>query len=247
MPEIGRSQPVLQVRGLSAGYGKAPVVRGIDLDVGAKEVVAVIGPNGAGKSTLLKSLTGNLPLLTGQIFLGTKDVSTKAAHQLARLGIAYVPQVNDTFNTLTVRENLEIGGYQLSKRALNERIADVLRVFPHLAGMASRRAQKLSGGERKMLAMARVLLLRPQAVILDEPTAGLSPQMANRVLKEHVPKLVEQDAAVILVEQRAAEALEVSDWGYVLVNGEILLSAAATSLRARDDIADVFLGAATNG
>jgi branched-chain amino acid transport system ATP-binding protein len=247
LPDATRAEPLLKVQGLSAGYGRSPVVCEVNLDVGVKEVVTVIGPNGAGKSTLLKALTGNLPLMAGTISLGTQDVSTKPAHQLARLGVAYVPQVNDTFNTLTVQENLELGGYLLPKRELGRRVAEVLTVFPHLASMTTRRAQKLSGGERKMLAMARVLLTRPKVVILDEPTAGLSPQMADRVLKGHVPKLTEQGAAVLLVEQRASEALEVSDWGYVLVNGQILLSADAARLREREDIADVFLGAAHSG
>lgn len=242
MPDVARAQAQLVVTSLSAGYGKVPVIRDIEMQVGEREVVTVIGPNGAGKSTLLKALTGNLPLLSGGIRLRDREVSHAPAHRLAQFGLAYVPQVDDTFNTLTVRENLEIGGYLIPRRVLPARIDEVLQIFPHLGTMTTRRAQKLSGGERKMLAMARVLLTRPQVVILDEPTAGLSPQMAERVLNEHVPKLVEQGAAVLLVEQRAMEALEISDWGYVLVNGQVLLSADAANLRGRDDIADLFLG-----
>jgi branched-chain amino acid transport system ATP-binding protein len=238
---VARPEPLLEVRDLTAGYGRVPVVSNIQLQVGRGEIVSIIGPNGAGKSTLLKALTGNLPLMNGAYVLGGEVVSRCTADALARRGVAYIPQVDDTFDTLTVEENLVIGGYLLPRGELRRRIDKSLEAFPQLQEMRTRRGMKLSGGERKMLAMARVLLTNPQLVILDEPTAGLSPQMANQVLVEHVPKMSDS-AAVLLVEQRALEALGVSMWGYVMVAGRIARSASAGSLR-NSDLADLFLGA----
>jgi ABC-type branched-subunit amino acid transport system ATPase component len=219
-----------------------PVVSDIELQVGQGEIVSIVGPNGAGKSTLLKALTGNLPLMGGSYALGGETVSRCTADALARRGVAYIPQVNDTFDTLTVEENLQIGGYLLPRKELRHRIEESLEAFPQLKEMRTRRGMKLSGGERKMLAMARVLLTNPRVVILDEPTAGLSPQMANQVLSQYVPSMG-RSAPVLLVEQRALEALEVSAWGYVMVAGRMARSAAADSLRSTD-LAELFLGAA---
>jgi branched-chain amino acid transport system ATP-binding protein len=238
---VERPEPLLEVDDLAAGYGRVPVVSNIQLRVGRGEIVSIIGPNGAGKSTLLKALTGNLPLMHGSYVLGGDEVSRCTADALARRGVAYIPQVDDTFDTLTVQENLVIGGYLLPRGELRGRIERSLEAFPQLHEMRTRRGMKLSGGERKMLAMARVLLTDPQLVILDEPTAGLSPQMANQVLVELVPKMSD-NAAVLLVEQRALEALGVSKWGYVMVAGRIARSASASSLR-NSDLAELFLGA----
>lgn len=241
MPELEeRVTPVLTVEGLAAGYGRVPVVSHVDVQVGIGEIVCIVGPNGAGKSTLLKALTGNLPVMAGTYVLSGKLVTRLSADALARRGVAYIPQVNDTFDTLTVEENLAIGGYLLPRKQLKARVEQSMETFPQLKEMRTRRGMKLSGGERKMLAMARVLLTTPQLVILDEPTAGLSPQMANQVLAEYVPKLSSR-AAVMLVEQRALEALEVSAWGYVMVSGHIARSASAQALR-QTDLAELFLG-----
>lgn len=242
MPEEFSSRPpaVLSVTGLTAGYGRAAVVSSVNLQVGEGEIVSVIGPNGAGKSTLLKALTGNLSLMSGRYTLAGEIVSDCTADALARRGVAYIPQVNDTFDTLTVEENLAIGGYLLPRRELRGRIERSFETFPQLQEMRTRRGMKLSGGERKMLAMARVLLTNPKLMILDEPTAGLSPQMANRVLGDYVPR-ISKNAAVLLVEQRALEALEVSAWGYVMVAGVIARSDTAAALR-NTDLAELFLG-----
>jgi branched-chain amino acid transport system ATP-binding protein len=237
-----RPEPSLEVIGLTAGYGRVPVVSDIEVQVGRGEIVSLVGPNGAGKSTLLKALTGNLPLMSGKYVLAGETVSRCTADALARRGVAYIPQANDTFDTLTVEENLEIGGYLLPRSTLRDRIENSMDAFPQLKEMRNRRGMKLSGGERKMLAMARVLLTNPQLVILDEPTAGLSPQIASQVLTEYVPKL-SANSAVLLVEQRALEALAISSWGYVMIAGRIARSMSAEVL-ARTDLADLFLGAA---
>jgi ABC-type branched-subunit amino acid transport system ATPase component len=234
---------------VTTGYTRrVPVVRSVSISVGAGEVVSIVGPNGAGKSTLLKALTGNLPISSGSVSLAGNDVSRLPAHKLARRGLAYVPQVNEVFNTLTVLENLEMGAFLLARKHFRQRLDEVLALFPHLRPLLGRRAQKLSGGERKMLAIARALVARPTLVVLDEPTAGLSDEMAHRALADHVSKLASDGAGVLLVDQRVMETLSISDWGYMLVAGQVALSGAGHDLRKRADIAEQFLGrAATDG
>jgi ABC-type branched-subunit amino acid transport system ATPase component len=241
-----RPLPSLQARGITSGYGGVPVIRDISIAVGPGEVVAIIGPNGAGKSTLLKSLVGILKLDKGTILLGDDDVSGRPPEELARRGVGYVPQVNDIFEPLTVLENLEMGGYLLSPAQVRARVAEVGAVFPQLPPMLRRRADKLSGGERKMLAIARVLMLDPKVLILDEPTANLSPKLADALLREHVHRLAGLGKAVLLVEQRARAALQVADWTSVLVSGSIRLEGRPAELLQRKDFEELFLGAGTD-
>ncbi|TMD00577.1 MAG: ABC transporter ATP-binding protein [Chloroflexi bacterium] len=217
----------------------------MSIAVGPGEVVAIIGPNGAGKSTLLKSLVGILKLDKGTILLGDDDVSGRPPEELARRGVGYVPQVNDIFEPLTVLENLEMGGYLLSPAHVRARVAEVGDVFPQLPPMLRRRADKLSGGERKMLAIARVLMLDPKVLILDEPTANLSPKLADALLREHIRRLAGLGKAVLLVEQRARAALQVADWTSVLVSGSIRLEGRPAELLQRPDFEELFLGAGT--
>jgi branched-chain amino acid transport system ATP-binding protein len=243
-PEPGtRPKPHLAVSDVTTGYARGvPVVMSVSISVGAGEVVSIVGPNGAGKSTLLKALTGNLPISSGAMSLAGQDVSRLPANKLARRGLAYVPQVNEVFNTLTVLENLEMGAFLLARKQFRPRLEEILALFPDLRRLLGRRAQKLSGGERKMLAIARALVARPTLVILDEPTAGLSDEMAHRVLADYVGKLAAGGAGVLLVEQRVLETLSISDWGYLLVAGRVALSAGAHDLAKRADIAEQFLG-----
>jgi branched-chain amino acid transport system ATP-binding protein len=237
-----RASPHLVVTGLTAGYGAVPIISDISITVGLGEVVTVIGPNGAGKSTLLKAMTGQLKPMAGEITLGGRDIGHMPGEKLARLGVGYVPQTRDVFDTLTAQENLEMGGYLLPKKQVAERIEAVFGVFPNLAAMRDRVASHMSGGERKMLAFGRVLMLDPTLLVLDEPTSALSPDLSRVVLHEHVRRLADAGAAVVLVEQRALEALEVSDWGYVLVSGSVRMAGKAAELLARPDIRTVFLG-----
>lgn len=239
-----RPEAVLEVTELVAGYGTQPIVHGIDVQVGAGEVATIVGPNGAGKSTLLKAITGQCEIFEGTVRLGGEEVTGHRGDRLAKAGIGYVPQVNDTFAPLTVLENLEMGGYLLPRREVPARVEEVLQVFPALAEMRSRRAGKLSGGERKMLAIARVLMLRPRVIILDEPTANLAPIFARAVLQEQVRSLADANSAVLLVEQRASEALAVGNWGYLMVAGLINLAGPTKELLEREDIGELFLGRA---
>jgi ABC-type branched-subunit amino acid transport system ATPase component len=220
-----RPDPLLRAEGITAGYGGVPVIQDVTLSVGPGEIVAIIGPNGAGKSTLLKALVGILRV---------------------RRGVGYVPQVQDIFEPLTVLENLEMGGYLLPAATVRARVPEVVGVFPALEPMLKRRADKLSGGERKMLAIARVLMLDPKVLILDEPTANLAPQLADKLLREQVSELGALGKAVLLVEQRARAALEIAAYTSVLVSGSIRMEGQPGELLDRQDFEELFLGAATS-
>ena len=240
-----RPSASLRADGITSGYGGVPVVRNLSIAVGPGEIVAIVGPNGAGKSTLLKSLVGILRVTSGHVYLGNQDVTNRPPEELARRGVGYVPQVNDIFEPLTVVENLEMGGYLLKQHQIKRRIDEVTAVFPQLAPMLRRRADKLSGGERKMLAIARVLMLDPRVLILDEPTANLSPKLADTLLRDHVRRLANLGKAVLLVEQRARAAMEVATWTIVLVSGSTQLEGRPGELLGRQDFEGLFLGAAT--
>ncbi|HEV2036272.1 MAG TPA: ABC transporter ATP-binding protein [Candidatus Dormibacteraeota bacterium] len=242
-PPQTRPAPILRAEGVTSGYGGVPVIRDVSISVGLGEIVAVIGPNGAGKSTLLKSLVGILRLISGKILLGADDVTGHAPEDLARRGVGYVPQVQDIFEPLTVKENLEMGGYLLKDSQLPSRIKEVGTVFPALMPMLGRRADKLSGGERKMLAIARVLMLDPRVLILDEPTANLAPILADTLLREQVRRLADVGKAVLLVEQRARAVLQIADWTLVLVSGATRLEGRPGDLLERSDFEALFLGA----
>jgi len=225
-----------------AGYGGPPIVRGASAQVGIGEVVTVVGPNGAGKSTLLKAIAGILTVETGSVLFGEVEIRNVRTDRLAGLGIGYVPQNKDIFDPLTVRENLEIGGYLLPRSKVHSRIDDVVSLMPALRRLLHRRAAKLSGGERKMVAIGRALMAEPKVLLLDEPTSGLSAELSNRLLTEDIGNLARSGTAILLVEQKALAALQISDWGYVLATGRTVISSSAKTLLARADLAEVFLG-----
>ncbi len=237
-----RSPALLEIDRLSAGYGQAPVVSDVTITVAREEVVTVVGPNGAGKSTLLKTVLGVLTPMDGRITLAGESIGGLRTDQIARKGVGYVPQVRDVFETLTVKENLEMGGFVLGRREVEVRVAEVMEVYPALAAMRDRHGGNLSGGERKMLAMGRVLMTRPSLLVLDEPTAGLSPQLAHDLLHEHVARLASTGVGILLVEQHARDALSISDWAYVLSAGQVVLQDRASVLLERPDIHEIFLG-----
>jgi ABC-type branched-subunit amino acid transport system ATPase component len=207
--------------------------------------VTVVGPNGAGKSTLLKAIVGSLRLAAGEVRLAGDRVDHLATQQLARIGIGYVPQSDDVFTPLSVRENLLLGGYLCRRRAIPERVEQVYQLFPALREMQSRTAGKLSGGERKMLALGRALMPEPSVLILDEPTANLSPELSDRVLEDHVKGLAQRNVAVLLVEQKARQAMAISDRTYVLVAGKVQFAGSPAELLDRSDFGDLMLGQVT--
>ena len=227
---------------LSAGYDGRPVVHDVSIDVPRGQVVSIVGPNGSGKSTLLKAIVGVVNVLSGQVLLGGDDVTGRPPELVARSGVGYVPQVDDVFGPLSVRENLEMGGYLLPRNQVAGRIDRVLAVFPRLAGMVGRTAGKLSGGERKMLAMGRVLMLDPGVFLLDEPTANLAPAIATALLEEHVRGLATSGAAVLIVEQRARAVLAISQRTYVLGGGEVRMEGTPAELSVSPDFIESFLG-----
>jgi ABC-type branched-subunit amino acid transport system ATPase component len=236
------AQAALQADGITAGYGGDPVIRDVSVRAESGTVVSVVGPNGSGKSTLLKALTGVRSVSAGRVQVQGRDVTRLPPEEMARAGVGYVPQVDDVFAPLTVRENLEMGGYLLHRRELAPRIEHVLAVFPRLGTMLSRPAGKLSGGERKMLAMGRVLMLQPAVFLLDEPTANLAPAIATTLLHDHVRQLAARGAAVLIVEQRARAVLAISDLTYVMGGGELRMEGTPAELSASPDFVASFLG-----
>jgi branched-chain amino acid transport system ATP-binding protein len=230
---------LLSVRGVETGYGDLQVLRGVDLDVRADEIVLVFGPNGAGKSTLVRAIYRLLPLWAGTVTVGGADVSAVETHDLVGYGVGYVPQRENVFPNLTVSENLDIGGAAVPES--NERRAELYGLFPRLEERLGQRASTLSGGERQMLAMARALMADPDVLLVDEPSAGLAPQLVDRAF-DHVQRVREEGTAVLMVEQNVRAALGVADRGYVLDMGENRFEGRSGELLASDAVRDLYLG-----
>jgi ABC-type branched-subunit amino acid transport system ATPase component len=247
MPATRAEAPLLSIQSLTAGYRGTPVIFGIDLAVAPGQIVCVAGSNGAGKSTLLKTLIRELPVMEGRIVLAGEDVSKLTSEAIARKGVAYVPQVENVFETLTVRENLEMGGYLLGGRELGERTTAMFEMFPMLSRMSKQVVRTLSGGERKLVSLARALMPAPSLLVVDEPTAGLSPVATEAVLNSYLPELARSGASILLVEQKVNEAFAASDYGYVLVHGSVGLHGPCSDLLARGDLGQIFMAAAPAG
>lgn len=232
---------LLAATGIVAGYGaQDEILKGVDLAVGKGEIVGIIGPNGAGKSTLLKAIAGLLRLKAGSITLEGRDIAGLPAREISRLGLAYVPQEMNVFPTMSVRENLEIGGYTDPRRAA-KRMDGVLARFPVLAQKRRHAARTLSGGERQMLAMAMALMVEPAVLLLDEPSAGLSPLAAERLF-DAIAQINKDGVAIAMVEQNANEALAIAQRAYILVDGRNSRSGDAKALAADPEIRKLFLG-----
>lgn len=245
--ERGRRPPFLALHGVAAGYGQTTVIANVDLSVGRGEVVALLGLNGAGKSTLVKAIIGIVRVTDGEILVGGDDITGLTTDEIARRGVGYVPQVDAVFHSLTVRENLQLGGYLLPKRQLEPRMMAVVEVFPALSMVMTRVTARLSGGEQRMVAIARVLMTEPQVVILDEPTASLAPLVAARILEEHLLQLRDANVATLIVEQRVRAALDAADWAYVLANGGVRRQGPAADVLEDETLVDILLGGAMSG
>jgi branched-chain amino acid transport system ATP-binding protein len=233
---------VLEVRGLSASYGGKRILDGVSMRVRSAEIVAVVGHNGAGKSTLLKSVFNLIPWRSGEVLLEGRGVMRLAPDRILSAGIAYVPQNRSVFPRLTVDENLRMGGYLLADKALlATRIAEVRRLFPVLAERGGQLAGTLSGGEQRMLEIARALLMDPKLVMLDEPSIGLAPRMVDAVFQA-VKVLRDQGKAVLMVEQNVRKALAISDRGYVMELGRIRIEDAAASLIGDERVTRLYMG-----
>ena len=222
----GASRPLLEVRGLEAGYGKIRVLHGVDLEIGEGEVVTLLGPNGAGKTTLLRAISGLVGPSAGEVRFARLSLSGLSPRETVRAGLAHVIEGHRIFTAQTVRENLLLAAYDLPRGEREARIEEALAQFPEIAAKRHDKGASLSGGQQQMLAVAQGLVGRPRLLMLDEPSAGLSPVLVDRVLNV-VRRLREAGTAVLLVEQLIEKALAVSDRVYALAQGRIVLTASA--------------------
>jgi len=236
--------PLLRIRNLRAGYGRAEVLHGIDLEAGQGSVVTVIGPNGAGKSTLLNALMGVLPS-KGVIEFRGQPIDSLSLEERVMLGVALVPEKRELFGTMPVEDNLVLGGFRqvrLGNRQWRERIDEVYTIFPRLKERRTQLAGTLSGGERQMLAVGRALMSRPSLLMLDEPSLGLAPLVVQEIFRT-VSALRQTGVTILLVEQNARAALEVADHGYVLEMGSVSVEGEARQLASDPRVIDTYLGA----
>ena len=231
----------LDVKNVEGGYGSVKIIHGIDMHVDEGEFVTIIGPNGCGKSTLIKIIFGIATYYGGKVEHKGEDVSGWRTDRLATRGIAYVPQVDNVFPSLSVEENLQMGGNSLSSSLLNERIGHALDMFPDLKDRTHDLAASLSGGERQMLAIGRALINQPDFLLLDEPTAALSPLYQQEII-ERIDALREVGITVLIVEQNARLSLARSDRGYILSNGKVVHTGNAEDILNDPHINEYFLG-----
>ena len=232
---------VLEVRGLEGGYGSVQILYEIDMHVDEGEFVTIIGPNGCGKSTLIKTIFGIATYYGGDIEYRGQDVSGWRTDQLVNHGIAYVPQIDNVFPSLSVEENLQMGGNTLPNNILNQRIERSLEMFPDLRSREHDLAASLSGGERQMLAISRALISDPKFLLLDEPTAALSPLYQQQII-ERIDSLREDGITILIVEQNARLSLARSDRGYIMANGKIVHTGDAKHILTDPEIGEYFLG-----
>jgi branched-chain amino acid transport system ATP-binding protein len=230
----------LTVERLTAGYGGPPVIENVSMQARSSAITAIVGPNGAGKSTLLKAIAGLIRPTAGRVFVEGADVTGQPAEKLVRKGLAYVPQVANVFPDLTVRENLEMGGYS-RKAGVHDRIEQLFRLFPDLKGSAHRQANTLSGGQRTMLALARGLMVDPAVLILDEPSAGLAPRFQGAIW-DRIEEIRATNVAVLVIEQNTRETLRHAQWAYVLVLGQNRLEGAGHDLLNDDEVVNLYVG-----
>jgi branched-chain amino acid transport system ATP-binding protein len=236
--------PLLELKALKVAYGGIQAVKGIDLFVAPGELVCLIGANGAGKTTTLKGITGLQPIKSGKIHYAGEDITGKPAFQLVRKGLSMVPEGRGVFGALTIEENLAMGAYVRDDRpAIREDVERVFGLFPRLKERRKQTAGTLSGGEQQMLAMGRAMMSRPKLLLLDEPSMGLAPLMVQKVF-ETVLAISSEGVTILLIEQNAKLALEVSGRGYVMESGEITLHGEAKQLLSDPKVRAAYLGEA---
>ncbi len=235
------SEPLVEINDVVAGYvPRVDILNGVNLTLEPGELVGIIGPNGAGKSTMLKALFGLLDIRSGSVLFKGEDISHLKAHQLVERGIAYVPQIDNVFPSLTIQENLEMGVFQTPDRA-PERMKVVTDIYPRLGERLKQRAGSLSGGERQMLALGRALMTEPEVLLLDEPSAGLSPALQDEVFIR-TRQINATGVAVIMVEQNARRCLQIADRGYVLDQGTNAYTDTGEALLNDPKVIELYLG-----
>jgi branched-chain amino acid transport system ATP-binding protein len=237
---VSDEQPILIAEEITAGYDGPPVLDAVSVSAHARKIAVVLGPNGAGKSTLAKAILGQITIKSGRVRLCGEDVTGMGAHHLVRRGLAYLPQLMNVFDQMTVAENLEMGGYIVRGQA-HKRMQTLFEVFPDLAKDRRKKAGALSGGQQRMLALARLLMTDPVVAILDEPTAGLSPLYAERVW-EQIVRIRELGVGLLVVEQNAQMAMERADNVFLLAAGRNALSGAAEEVRDSEEVTKILVG-----
>ncbi len=234
--------PLLEVDGITAGYGDSEILHNVSMVVNEGEIVSIIGPNGAGKSTLMKAVFGLLHPKMGTIRFQGADISRKQPYEIVELGMCYVPQVANIFTDLTVEENLEMGAFLLRDANVDDRKARIYDLFPRLKERRRQRAGKMSGGERQMVAMGAALMLDPKLVLMDEPSAGLSPMMVEMIFERIEDINKNNGPAMLIVEQNARLSLKMSDRGYVLASGENRFEGTGPGLLNDPEVGRLYLG-----
>ncbi|MFW6001164.1 MAG: ABC transporter ATP-binding protein [Halanaerobium sp.] len=231
---------LLEINDIRAGYGEIEIIHGISLYVNEGEIVSIVGPNGSGKSTLLKSIFSLVDLMGGEINYQGELLNNVGTEKMIKKGLSFVPQTDNIFPSLTVHENLELGGY-ISKKKLKERLDLIYDLFPPLIEKRKKRAGTLSGGQRQMVAFGRALIMEPKLLLLDEPTAGLAPMYIGLIL-DKVKDINDIGVTILMVEQNAKKALSMSDRGYVLAAGEKKYEDSGRALLENEEVAQLFLG-----
>jgi branched-chain amino acid transport system ATP-binding protein len=235
-------EATFRAKDVVGGYGKAVVVQGVSVEIRPGELVAMVGPNGSGKSTFIKSVCGLADLFDGHVYFDGTEITRLDTEQKSALGIQLVPQVDNTFPDLRVRENLEMGAYlEREKAEIRPKMQSVFETFPILEERKEQFAATLSGGERQMLAIGRALMAKPSVLFLDEPTAALAPKIVGELFRQ-ILQIQDSGVSILLVEQHARKALEIADRGYVLVAGKSVMEGTGAEILANADLKRVFLG-----
>lgn len=233
---------MLNIKKINSGYGKLHILFDIDAIVNKKDIVVIVGPNGSGKSTLLKTIFGLTNIYSGSIRFKEEELVGLPPYQIAKRGIAYLPQVDNVFSNLTVKENLIMAGYTLNKEEANKKAAEVADIFPIIKKYYNKKAETLSGGEKQMLAMAMALMREPEIMMFDEPTASLAPKIAMQIF-DHIVNLRDNlGITIIIAEQNAIKALEHGDKALLLVSGRLIFSGNANDLLSHSELGKLYLG-----
>jgi ABC-type branched-subunit amino acid transport system ATPase component len=231
---------ILNIENITAGYTGVDIIHQVNLRVKAEEIVSIIGPNGAGKSTLLKTIFGLLRPRRGKVFLHNEDITGLSPEKIVRKGISYVPQVDNVFPSMTIQENLEMGAF-IRTDDYKQRLEQVYDLFPILGERKKAKVGQLSGGQRQMVAMGRALMLDPQVLLLDEPSAGLAPLLVSHIF-EQIEVINATGVAIVIVEQNAREVLKMAHHGYVLAMGRNMLDDAGQALLENEEVGRLYLG-----